>query len=90
MTIEKAGDIGVSAIPPWENILNADPNWDHTEFKFFEEVAQSKSSAVFKVGFDRVDASGHAYGSYQAIWIAICRNGHWGVQFRHNLGKITD
>ena len=89
LTIEKAADVGASARLPWEIILSTDPNWHHTELEFLEEVARSESSAVFKVGFCRVDASGHAYASYHAIWIATCRNGRWGVQFRHNLGKTV-
>jgi hypothetical protein len=88
LTIEKAEDVGVSARLPWEIILSTDPDWHHSDLDFLENVARSVSSAVFKVGFSRVDALGHAYGEYQAIWIATCRNGRWGVQFRHNLGKI--
>lgn len=87
LTIEKAEDCGVAAPLPWEIILSTDPDWHHTDFDFMEEVARSESSAVFKVGFSRVDAGGHAYGYYHAIWIATCQNGRWGVQFRHNLGK---
>jgi hypothetical protein len=89
LTIEKAADVDVSARLPWEIILSTDPNWHHSELELLEEVACSESSAVFKVGFCRVDASGHAYGSYLAIWIATRQNGRWGVQFRHNLGKVV-
>ena len=88
LTIEKAADVDVSTRLPWEIISSTDPNWHHSELELLEEVARSESSAVFKVGFNRVAVSGHAYGSYMAIWIATCQNGHWGVQFRHNLGKI--
>lgn len=87
LTIETAADCGVAAPLPWEIILSTDPDWHHTTFDFMEEVARSASSAVFKVGFRRVDASDHAYGSYHAIWIATCQKAHWGVQFRHNLGQ---
>ena len=89
LTIEKAADIDVAARLPWEIILSTDPNWHHSELERLEEVARSVSSAVFKVGFCRIDASGRAYGSYLAIWIATCRNGRWGVQFRHNLGLTS-
>ena len=89
LTIGKAADVGVSARLPWEIILSTDPNWHRSELEFLEEVAHSESSAVFKVGFCRVDASGHEYGSYTAIWVATCQNGRWGVQFRHNLGKVV-
>ncbi len=87
LTIEKAEDCGVVAPLPWDIILSTDSDWHHTDFDFMEEVARSASSAVFRVGFSRVDAAGHPYGNYHAIWIATCQNGRWGVQFRHNLGK---
>jgi hypothetical protein len=86
LTVEKASDCGVNAPLPWDIILKTDSNWHHTEFDFMEEVARSTSSVIFKVGFSRVDDKGDAYGRYQAIWIATCQHGHWGVQFRHNLG----
>ncbi|PON14880.1 hypothetical protein C2W62_26730 [Candidatus Entotheonella serta] len=86
LTLEAVEEVGVTAPLPWDIILGTDPNWHHTDFDFMEEVARSASSVVFKVGFSRVDATGHAYGSYHAIWIATCQNGRWGVQFRHNLG----
>jgi hypothetical protein len=89
LTVEKAADVGISARTPWEIILSTDPDWHRSDLELLEEVARSESSSVFKVGFCRVDASGHAYGSYMGIWIATCQNGRWGVQFRHNLGKIV-
>ena len=55
--------------------MSTDPQWHHTELAFVKDVARSESSAVFKVGFRRIDASGHAYAAYQAIWIVTCRNG---------------
>ncbi len=89
LTIENASDCGVVAPLPWDIILKTDPTWHHTEFDLVEEVAHSVSSAVFKVGFRRLDTSGRDDGSYQAIWIVTCQEDHWGVQFRHNLGKTT-
>ena len=86
LTVETAADSGASAQLPWNIILRSDPNWHHTTFDAVEEVVRSVSSAVFKVTFSRVDAVGRAYGIYQAIWIATSRDGHWGIQFRHNLG----
>ena len=86
LTVETAADSGASAQLPWNIILRSDPNWHHTTFDAVEEVVRSVSSAVFKVTFSRVDAVGRAYGTYQAIWIATSRDGHWGIQFRHNLG----
>jgi len=87
LTIGNAADLGTTAPPPWEIILETDPNWLRTEFDQVEEVARSASSAVFKVEFRRLDTSGRSDGSYQAIWIVTCKHGHWGVQFRHNLGR---
>ncbi|MEM7747467.1 MAG: hypothetical protein AAF346_04385 [Pseudomonadota bacterium] len=89
LTIADAAEVGVSAKPPWEIILETDPDWLRTEFDQVEEVAQSQSSAVFKVHFRRLDTSGRDDGSYQAIWIVTCQGGYWGVQFRHNLGQVT-
>ena len=87
LTIASAADCGVTAPLPWEIILRAEPDWDHTEFDLVEEVARSASSVVYKLGFRRIDRSGRASSSSQAIWIVTCRQAHWGVQFRHNLGK---
>jgi len=86
LTIESAADCGVTAPLPWEIILRTDPDWQRTDFDQVEELAGSVSSVVFKVTFRRIDRSGHSDGSYQAIWIATCRDDRWGVQFRHNLG----
>jgi len=90
LTIESAAECGVTASLPWELILRTEPDWQRTDFDQVEELARSVSSAVFKVTFRRIDKSGHSDGSYQAIWISTCRNDHWGVQFRHNLGLIAD
>lgn len=87
LTIEKATDCGVSAPLPWEIILRTDPDWKRTDFDEVEELARSISSVVFKVSFRRIDKSGSFDGSYSAIWIATCRDEHWGIQFRHNLGQ---
>ncbi|MEM9357766.1 MAG: hypothetical protein AAGB04_16295 [Pseudomonadota bacterium] len=88
LTIADAAELGVGAKPPWEIILQTDPDWSRTEFDHVEELASSVSSAVFKVYFRRVDTSGRDDGSYQAIWIVTCQQGRWGVQFRHNLGQV--
>ena len=90
LTITSADEIGTIAQPPWEIILQTDPDWLRTEFDVIEEVARSASSAVYKVDFRRLDRSGNDDGSYRAIWIVTCHQGHWGVQFRHNLGRIAD
>lgn len=87
LTITDAAEVGVTAQPPWEIILQTDPYWLRTAFDHVEEVARSASSVVFKVHFRRLDRSGHDDGPYQAIWIVTCQQGHWGVQFRHNLGQ---
>lgn len=87
LTIANTAELGVTAQPPWEIILQTDPDWLRTEFDNIEEIARSVSSAVFLVQFRRLDRSGNDDGSYQAIWIVTCQDGHWGVQFRHNLGK---
>ena len=87
VTIADPEQLGVTAPPPWEIILQTDPDWLRTEFDLVEEVARSVSSAVFKVHFRRLDTSGSDDGTYQAIWIVTRQQDHWGVQFRHNLGR---
>lgn len=86
LTVADGSQLGVTAEPPWDIILRTDPNWLRTEFDRIEEVVRSVSSVVFKVDFRRLDTSGRDDGTYQAIWIVTCQQGHWGVQFRHNLG----
>lgn len=87
LTIANAAEVGVAAPTPWEIILQTDPDWIRTGFDKVEELARTVSSVVFKVEFRRIDRSGIDDGSYQAIWIVTRQEGHWGVQFRHNLGK---
>ena len=90
LTISNAEEVGTTVQPPWEIILQTDPEWLRTAFDHVEEVARSISSVVFKVSFRRLDQSGNDDGTYQAIWIATCQQGQWGIQFRHNLGQQTD
>jgi hypothetical protein len=87
LTIERAEDCGEVAPLPWDIILKTHPDWDCTEFDRIEEVAGSVSSVVYKIDFRRIDTSGRSDGVFQAIWIATRRGDHWGVQFRHNLGR---
>ncbi len=89
LTIAVADEVGVSAKPPWEIILQTDPNWMRTEFDHVEELARSVASVVFKVRFRRLDRASLDDGSYEAIWIVTCQQGRWGVQFRHNLGQVN-
>ncbi len=90
LTIASADEVGASAPPPWEITLQTNPDWLRTEFDQIEELVRSVSSVVFKVSFRRLDQSRNCDGLYQAIWIATCQHGHWGVQFRHNLGQKVD
>ena len=71
---------------PWEIIERTDPHWSHTDFDAIDEVARTSHSAVYRLSFRRISRTGQASVSFQAIWIAICRDGQWKVQFRHNLG----
>ena len=91
LTMESEADLrgSVEALP-WNIILSTDPRWHHTIFDVIEEVAASVSSAVFKLTFRRVNEAGEASSSYRAIWIATDKDGHWGVQFRHNLGLLEE
>ena len=85
--IETAAACGTSVATPWENILTTDPDWSHSVFDQIDEIARSVASVVYKVTFRRVDQAGQSSATYQAIWIATCQAGHWGIQFRHNLGQ---
>ena len=89
LTMETPVECRGSDSLPWDVILRTDPNWSHSEFDEFVEVAASVSSAVFKVSFRRIGASGESSPTYDAIWIATYRDDCWGVQFRHNLGLRT-
>lgn len=88
LTVESAEEYSSVAGWPWEIILSTDAGWHHTTFDVVEEVARSVSSVVFLVTISRVDGSGEAYGTFRALWIATERDGHWGIQFRHNLGGL--
>ena len=87
ITMDTVAECKGSSSLPWDVILQTDPTWSHSEFDDAIEVASSVSSAVFKVSFRRVNRAGESSPTYDAIWIATCRDGHWGVQFRHNLGQ---
>ena len=89
LTIENPEDCATNAPPPWEIILKTDPNWSYTVFDQIEEIARSKMSAAFKVIFRRINKENIASKPYQAIWIAVCKEEKWGIQFRHNLGIIS-
>ncbi len=88
LTIEKPEDCGTIAPPPWEIILQTDPNWAYTTLDQIEEIAKSEMSAAFKVIFRRINKENVSSKSYQAIWIAVCKEKKWGIQYRHNLGII--
>lgn len=87
LTVDTAEDYPAKAPWPWEIILGTDPGWHHTRFDAVEAVARSESSAVFKITLSRIDDAGRDSGTYDAIWIATLRDGRWGIQFRHNLGR---
>ncbi len=90
LTVEGKEEYAGDSRLPWEIILQGNSNWHHTRFDGVDEVARSISSVVFKIMLSRIDHSGHDYGTYQAIWIVTNQNGHWGVQFRHNLGLVAE
>ncbi|MDA0364779.1 MAG: hypothetical protein O3B31_10560 [Chloroflexi bacterium] len=89
LTVETPAGYGAAAPWPWEIILGTDPQWHHTRFDAVDEVARSVSSAVFKITLTRIDNAGRDSGTYEAIWIATSQAGHWGIQYRHNLGLRT-
>ena len=88
LTMETPADLEDREPLPWEIVLRTDPQWSHSVFHETEEVASSVSSVVYRLEVSRGDSSGVASPRYQAIWIATNQDGHWGVQFRHNLGLL--
>ncbi|MBT6276443.1 MAG: hypothetical protein HOI95_20195 [Chromatiales bacterium] len=90
LTIETAEDCGVKDPLPWDIIARTDPQWSHTQFDTVIELIRSATSAVFQISFRRVDKSGETSELFDAVWIAVRRDGQWGVQFRHNLGQRRD
>ena len=74
---------------PWDNIKETEPNWSHTALVSLEDVARSATSQVFKYIGQRINSAGQSEFELQAIWIAVFKDGRWGVQFRHNLGSTS-
>ena len=87
VTFAQASDCGVVAPMPWDIIMDTNPNWSHSVFDTIEEVARSVSSVVYIMSFRRIDTQQQASTTYDCLWIATCQKGHWGIQFRHNLGQ---
>ena len=89
ITVETADAYRRDFQMPWEIIKTTEPEWSHTRLRRLEQVAQSATSSVFKYIGQRINTSGLSEFELQAIWIAVFKDGRWGVQFRHNLGSTT-
>ena len=88
VTVNSPSDYGGPEAPyPWDIIAKTDPTWSHSELTGVIELARTQHSAVFKVSFVRVDATGSRSEIYDAVWIVVPGEDHWRVVFRHNMGR---
>jgi hypothetical protein len=90
LTIKNAIEYQAKFPMPWDIIIETEPNWSHTVLDRLEEVARSKSSVVYKFIARRVNKLENTDLNLHAIWIVVCVNDEWGVQFRHNLGAPVE
>ena len=90
ITIKDEEDYKVNYKMPWDIIKDTEANWSHTDMDKIEEVARSNSSVVYKLLMRRINKSGNTDLVIQVIWIAVCTQGEWGIQFRHNLGTPVE
>jgi len=88
ITINSEADYGTVFPTPWDIILSTEPDWSHTQFDLIEELIRGTSSVAYKLIFRRINNNGKNLPPNQAIWIAVVKEGVWGVQFRHNLGIV--
>ena len=86
ITIKDEEDYKVNYKMPWDIIKDTEANWSYTDMDKIEEVARSNSSVVYKLLMRRINKSGNTDLVIQVIWIAVCTQVEWGIQFRHNLG----
>lgn len=87
VTINMPSEYGDTFPTPWETIISTDPDWSHTDFDEIEELARGAVSVVYKLVFRRISRTGESERPSQAIWIVVLKDGAWGIQFRHNLGR---
>ena len=86
ITVKDKEDYRINYKMPWDIIKDTESNWSHSELEQIEEVVRSNSSVVYKLLVRRINKSGITDLIIQAIWISVCINREWGIQFRHNLG----
>ena len=84
ITVKSAEEYGTLYPAPWETVLAAFPDWVQTKHESVEEIIASENSAVFKVTARWVTANEEFHKPITAIWIAVRKEGRWGLQFRHN------
>ena len=89
ITVENAAAYRTQFRMPWDIIKETEPNWSHTALVSLQDVARSATSQVFKCIGQRINSAGQSEFELQAIWIAVFKDGRWGVQFRHNLGSTS-
>ncbi len=56
--------------------------WHHSVLAAVEAVQAGADKVHLQMRVDRCRESGEVYNSFETFWIATCRDGHWGIQFR--------
>lgn len=56
--------------------------WHHSVLAGVEAVQASDDKVHLLMRVDRCRESGEVYNSFETFWIATCRDGQWGIQFR--------
>ena len=90
ITVKDKEDYRINYKMPWDIIKDTESNWSHSQLERIEEVVRSNSSVVYNLLVRRINNSGTTDLIIQAIWIAVCTNCEWGIQFRHNLGAAIE
>lgn len=59
--------------------------WHHSVLTAVEAVQGSADKVHLLMRVDRCRESGEVYKSFDTFWVATCRDGHWGIQFRSSF-----
>ncbi len=85
-TVEEPQQYGDLFAPPWEIVLGIEPKWLRTDIEGMQEIAVMPTSAAFKLTLRWITSKETSFKPITAIWIAVYKNGAWGLQFIHNMG----
>ena len=67
-----------------ETRLN-DEGWHHSLIRSIEVVHSGAEKEHIALEVDRCSEDGEVYNSFDTLWIATLRDGHWGIQFRSSF-----